>query len=546
MPSASPVRLRLVQGLAAAVLLALGLAAAADARTAANAEDARPNILVVMTDDQTVADLDVMPNVRRLAASRGTSFADAVDSFPLCCPARATFLTGQYAHNHGVTGNFHPEGWYGWKDRANALPAWLRRSGYRTSFIGKWLNGYGAKTGRGEVPAGWDTWRGLLDVSAYDYYNFVMSVDGRSKTWGDADFARKLVTFGKIQTEQNPEPLIQAVLGRVQEVFGPPPYRSWGTENERDYSIDVTGGVTNDLVARERSSKKPFFVWWAPAGPHREDVAVTLLGRPGPDPRPPKRYAEKVKKLRLPRSPSFNQTDVSSSPTSMQQHLPSLTAAQITQLEADYQGRAGSLMAIDDQVKTIVATLRRTGQLDNTLIVFTSDNGWLQGEHRVPGDKFLPYEESLRVPFIIAGPGVPKGRTVRGQVANVDFAPTILDAANAKPGRTQDGVSLLPIARTPSRRPNRAIYLEAQRPLFSSLTMPNQWDQPYQGVRTDRWKYVRYATTGDEELYDLRADRNELRNLAGDPTRAPVKAELAAAMRRLAGCKGPACAVPVP
>ena len=94
----------------------------------------------------------------------------------------------------------------------------------------------------------------------------------------------------------------------------------------------------------------------------------------------------------------------------------------------------GSLLAVDDHVKKLVGILRKTGQLKNTLIMFLSDNGWLQGQHRIPGDKFLPYEESLRVPLILRGPGVPAGRTVRGQVANIDFAPTLLDAARARRG----------------------------------------------------------------------------------------------------------------
>ena len=148
------------------------------------AKDGRPNILVVMTDDQAQADLAHMPNVKRLLAARGTTFADAVDSFPLCCPSRATFITGQYAHNHGVAGNFCPFGWYGMKHRANTLPAWLQKAGYRTALIGKWLNGYGARDAHGEVPAGFDIWRGLLDVSAYDYYNFVMNQNGKLQDLG--------------------------------------------------------------------------------------------------------------------------------------------------------------------------------------------------------------------------------------------------------------------------------------------------------------------------------------------------------------------------
>jgi arylsulfatase A-like enzyme len=280
--------------LVATALGALALPAVAQARPAAKAHDGRPNILVVMTDDQAQADVAHMPNVKRLLAKQGTTFADAVDSFPLCCPSRATFITGQYAHNHGVAGNFWPFGWYGMKHRANTLPAWLQRSGYRTALIGKWLNGYGARDAHGEVPHGFDIWRGLLDVSAYDYYNFVMNQNGKLKTWGDAEFARKLVKFAKIEVSPDPGGLA-GIMRALRDQFGNPPYTYWGSSNPKDYSPDVTGGITEQLVRSQRHSKKPFFIWWAPAAPHREDVAVTLLGRPGADPRPAPRYAEKSK-----------------------------------------------------------------------------------------------------------------------------------------------------------------------------------------------------------------------------------------------------------
>src|SRR5947209_2431369 len=123
-------------------LVVLAGATTATARPVSAEHDGRPNVLVVMTDDQAAADLRYMPNVRKLLARQGTTFSNAVDSFPLCCPSRATFITGQYAHNHGVFGNFYPYGWYGMKDRGNTLPAWLQKAGYRTALIGKWLNGY--------------------------------------------------------------------------------------------------------------------------------------------------------------------------------------------------------------------------------------------------------------------------------------------------------------------------------------------------------------------------------------------------------------------
>ena len=528
--------------LALAIVAGLVLASGAQARPAKSAKDGRPNILVVMTDDQAAADVAHMPNVKRLLAKRGTTFADAVDSFPLCCPARATFITGQYAHNHGVGGNFYPYGWYGMKHRSNILPAWLQKVGYRTALIGKWLNGYGARDAHGEVPAGFDTWRGLLDVSAYDYYNYVMNRNGNLKTWGDADFARKLVEFANIEVIKNPGGLA-GVLGKLHDVFGQPPYDYWGTAEPEDYSPDVTGRITEDLVKSERKSKKPFFIWWAPAAPHREDVAVTLMGREGPDPRPAPRYEAESKSYRLPRPASFNESDLTDKPSNLTKAAPTMTEAQIQQLQLDYEGRIGSLLAVDDHVKRLVNTLRSTGQLKNTLIVFLSDNGWLQGQHRVTGDKYLPYEESLRIPFILRGPGVPANRTVRGQVANIDFAPTLLDAARAKARRTMDGVSLLPTARNPRKRPKRLIEIEATDPLFRGDIPNNAWDRPYKGVRTDRYTYVVYTETGERELYDRRKDPGQLRNVAADPAYAKIRAKLAAKLVKLDRCKGRSCNV---
>lgn len=545
----SRLRIAIVTALACVAVTAVAVAPA-QARQAGKGK--QPNIVVIMTDDQALTDVAQLPNVKKLIADQGTSFTQAVDSFPLCCPARATFITGQYAHNHKVIGNFYPYGWYGMQDRGNILPAWLQKAGYRTGMVGKWLNGYGAQTQdvKGEKPKGFDIWRGLLDVSAYDYYNFVMSIDGKSnRYWGDKDFASKLVKFGNIQTIPKDEPVYGKVVQRLIELFGPPPYKYWGTEKEKDYTVDVTGNVFNGLVAAEKNQKKPFFLWWSPAAPHREDVATTIMKRPGPDPRAPKRYIARSKSFKLPQGmPSFNQDEASFSklPPNMTEYLKPLTQADIDQLQLDYEGRIGSLLAVDDHVKKIVATLKKTGQYKNTMIVFTSDNGWLQGQHRVPGDKFLPYEESVKVPYIIAGPGIPKGRTIDGQVSNVDFAATILDAAGAKAGRTQDGVSLIPVAKNPATRPDRAILLEAPEPLFASASMPNnKWDKAYKGVRTGDWKYVIYRDSGAEELYDLKADPHEINNLAGDPAYAATKARLIAKLEQLKECSGGACtAVP--
>jgi arylsulfatase A-like enzyme len=327
----------------------------------------------------------------------------------------------------------------------------------------------------------------------------------------------------------------------LRDQFGNPPYTYWGSSNPKDYSPDVTGGITEQLVRSQRHSKKPFFIWWAPAAPHREDVAVTLLGRPGADPRPAPRYAEKSKGYRLPEPPSFNEADFADKPSNMRNAAPLMTTKQIDQLQLDYEGRIGSLLAVDDHVKKLVKVLRQTGQLKNTLIVFVSDNGWLQGQHRVTGDKYLPYEESLRVPLIVRGPGVPAGKTVRGQISNIDFAPTLVDAANAKAGRSMDGVSLLPTLRNHSKRPNRILEIEALDPLFRGNVPVNAWDRPYSGVRTDRYTYVVYKETGEQELYDRRKDPYQLTNVAADQAYAKVKSRLAAALKKLSRCKGRSC-----
>jgi N-acetylglucosamine-6-sulfatase len=527
---------RILVACCALAVLALAVTPSpADARKAGTGK--RPNILVVMTDDQALADVKYMPHVRKLLAAQGTSFSNAVDSFPLCCPARATFITGQYAHNHGVAGNFWPYGWYGMKHRGNILPTWLKKSGYTTALIGKWLNGYGARDAHGEVPHGFDIWRGLLDVSAYDYFNFIMNVNGKLRSWGDRDFAKKLVEFANLEVSPGVK-TIGDLLVLAHSLFTPGYY---GTQNREDYSPDVTGAVAEGLVRRQARSRKPFFIWWAPAAPHREDVATTILGRPGADPRPAPRYEKRSQDFVLPRPPSFNYSDPAD-PDNLVAQLPSMTDAQISQLELDYQGRLGSLLAVDDHVAKLVKILKQTGQFQNTMIVFVSDNGWVQGQHRIQGDKYTPYEESIHVPFIISGPGVPKGRTVSKQVSNIDFAGTLLDAAGAKPGRTQDGISLLPVARNPGRAPSRVIELEATSPLFLGDGFPMAYDKPYTGVRTNRYKYVVWSY-GAKELYDLRKDPYEIHNVVADPDYDAIRSRLAQKLKLLVDCRGNACTI---
>jgi arylsulfatase A-like enzyme len=303
----------------------------------------------------------------------------------------------------------------------------------------------------------------------------------------------------------------------------------------------VTGKVAEGIVRSQRHAKKPFFVWWAPAAPHREDVATTLMGRPGRDPLPPARYKKLAATFRLPRTASFNEPDMTDKAKILQDRAPRLTKKQIAQLQLDYEGRMASLRAVDDHVKHLVSILRSTHQLSNTTIVFVSDNGWLQGQHRIPGDKFLPYEESLRVPFIVRGPGVPKGRTARGGISNIDFAPTLVQLARAKAGRMMDGRSLVSRWKHPKGDPDRAIEIEAPRPLFEQNVPVNAWDRPWKGVRTNRYTYVLWLESKEVELYDRRKDPAELHNVAGKPAYAKVRARMAAKLKKLEACHGASC-----
>jgi len=507
---------------------------------------ARPNIVVIQADDAVVGDLRYMPKVRRQLIRSGTDFGKFFNSYPLCCPARTTLMTGQFAHNHRVLSNFQSNdgGYYrfsslpGKLNQRNSLAPWLDKAGYRTAMVGKYLNEYGALDRR-EVPPGWDQWAVLLDNSTYDYFNYAMNVNGKVRFYGSRRYAKQQLKLARLAAIDPPESFAE-LLALFQEAFVP--YDSFGTQRNRDYTMDVNGGYAARFVRRAAPSRRPFFLYYAPPGPHAEDTNHAQGLRPGapePDPRPPARYRDTFDDVPLPRPPSFNEADVSDKAANIRS-LPPLTGEQIETITDNYRGRLGALRAVDDQVGRILRELRRAGELRKTFIIFNSDNGYLQGEHRLRSSKFLPYEGSIRVPTVIRGPGVRRGRRLGRSAIDVDLAPTILDIAGVRPGRVMDGISLLPAARGEDRLPRRDVPLEALRPLFRFFTPITAFDLPYYGVRTARYKYVRWSF-GESELYDLRSDPDELVNLAGDPSRAALAARLESKAERLRDCQGAAC-----
>jgi arylsulfatase A-like enzyme len=463
------------------------------APVSAAAVAAQPNVVVIMVDDMNLSALAYLPQVRALIATPGTTFTNSVVSYSLCCPSRATFLTGQYAHNHDVLGNTPPDGGYAKLRGDETLPVWLGRAGYATGHVGKYLNGYGTQTPT-EIPPGWTEWYGSVDPTTYRMWGYTLNENGTLRTYG-----------------------------------------SPAVEDPALYQTDVYAAKAVSFINRRAPGVQPFFLSFAPLAPHGEGASGANLSQRNPRPAP--RHRGDLDSVTLPKPPNWNEADVSDKPAAIRA-LPLIGPAAEQRIEdVRMRGRLESLLAVDEAVASIVAELRAHGELNNTVLIFTSDNGWMQGEHRITQGKVVPYEESIRVPLIIRGPGVPAGRQVNTIAANIDLAPTILEVAGATAGVSVDGRSLIPIANSPDVE-LRGIVIE---------TGPRQSGNWYVGIRSARWKYVEHST-GERELYDLNLDPYELTSLHADPRYTQVRQALAARLASLRDCAGDACRqwTPVP
>lgn len=427
----------------------------------------RPNILVILTDDQTLESMRVLEKTRRLLSEEGTTFANAVVSFPFCCPSRATLLTGQYARHHGVLGNKPPDGGYGKLDHSNTLPVWLQEAGYETAHVGKYLNQYKGP----EVPPGWSRWYGLSDPSTYQFYNYTVIDQGRAVHFGEA---------------------------------------------EKDYQTDVLAEKAEEIL---RELDPPFFLTVAPVAPHTERSDEEGKGTP---PRPAPRHEGRFAAEPLPGG-AFDEADVRDKPPHIRR-IPRVSETRKAAILRTYRAQLESLLAVDDLVERLVNVLEETGRLDSTVIVFTSDNGFFHGQHRIPEGKVLPYEEAIRVPLIIRGGSFPRGQTALQPVSNVDLAPTIAALAGAAARRKMDGRDLLPLALDPDVGKDRALLVEA---LSRNSARPS-----YEAVRTARWMWIEYRN-GSRELYDLKFDPLQLRSLHKAKGYSAVRADLARRLQAL-------------
>lgn len=472
----------------------------------------RPNIVMVLVDDldaTTTPYWDAMPRTKQLIADQGLVFDNAFAPTPICCPARASILTGQYGHNTDVlTNGGEHGGWgsfvaHGGEDRA--FPLALHGSGYRTMLAGKYMNGYEAAPDH--VPPGWDEWYAGTDNMLYTGYGYKLNENGVSHQYG----------------------------------YSP-----------ADYATDVLSKKTMDFIDRaEANDGQPFFAYVAPTAPHLPLVA-------------PARYTDNAWKSAIaPRTPNYYEPDVSDKSTWLKYSAASHDATKDF-TDADFRNRMGSLLAVDDMVAGIVETLTTHGELDNTMLMFVSDNGYNLGSHKLI-HKMAPYEESIRVPMAIAGPGVRVGHEPR-MVIQPDLAPTLLDIAGIASPTYVDGVSLEPLFGTTQPTTWRTDFvgqylggaaangIGAELPPtlnFALFVMLLGQEIPtYTSIRTENYLYVEWDQTPigqgtGLELYDLRNDRYELDNLLATPQgrsdNAALVTQLRNRMLELATCEGVNC-----
>ncbi len=486
----------------------------------------RPNVLVIETDDMRWDDLRWMPNVRRLIQRTGLTFENSFAPYPLCCPSRASFLTGRYTHNHHVYSTLDPYGFASFQDR-QTIATVLQGAGYRTALVGKYLNGYGDQplrsTGKSSldyVPPGWDQWLAGSDHvwhpgddfhgGTYDYFDLVQNINGK----------------------------IVGSPGR--------------------YSTDVLAEQTRALIDRFGRRPSPWFLWWTPVAPHhgspaepddpgtvpRADGQSTTFVTPARPDWVKGRFDAQITHGAGTPATGSAEADVSDKPRYLRK-LPELSLRERHAETVVTRQRAESLFVLDIQIGRTISELSRTGQLANTVVMFTSDNGYYLGEHRKRQGKINLHEPSLRVPLLITGPGVPKGRRY-DPVATVDIAPTLAAYAGVSMPRA-DGVDLGALITEGDRGWNRPVVTEGMIPEGLYATRHRLGPTPLntRGLRLGRWKITRYST-GEVELYDMARDPMELRNLARVPRYAAVLADLKALYRTYSDCRGQACAADLP
>jgi arylsulfatase A-like enzyme len=393
---------------------------------------------------------------------------------PVCCPSRASVLRGQYPHNTGIFYNTYPDG--GWQS--------FDEYNLEHNTAGTVLQAAGYRTamvgkwmngygpGTTVVPPGWSRW---VASGSLDYFGYKLNVDGTIVQYGDeAD----------------------------------------------DYHTDVIAQYAENFVA-STPADKPLFLYFSIRNPHGPLV-------------PAPRHANLFPDAKAPRPPSFNETDVSDKPQYIRD-FPPLTQADEATIDANYRVRLQMLQAADEAVAQVLDALASSGRLNNTYIFFTSDNGYHNGEHRIPLGKGRPYEESFRFPLYVRGPGIVPGFATPKLAANIDLLPTWADIANVDPPNFVDGRSLLPLVQGQTVAWRSAVLGEGharnptgRNPEWFALRMPGK-------------VYVEYGT-GEKEYYDLATDPYQTKN-AYDSLDPATQLAYAQRLDALKSCSANTCRV---
>ncbi len=447
-----------------------------------------PNVILIISDDHMFQDYVHMQYLQEELIEEGMSFTNAFTGVSTCCPARASILTGQYAHNHGVLHTNGPAGsfsaFYLSGHENTTLATWLNNGGYHTGLMGKYLNYYPGVSQNNRVvsethiPLGWDEWYALLYKQ--QFYDYTLNKNGFVRTYG---------------------------------------------HDESDYQVDQLKNLAKGFIQRNACGNTPFFLYFSPTVPHTPLI-------------PAMRHESLFSGVQLPQLPSFNEADVSDKP-SIIRNLPMLSSNQISVLNETYQKRLQMLQSLDEAIHSIISTLEAKGVLENTYILFTSDNGYHMGEHRFMPNKGYAYEEDIHIPMIIRGPTVPHGHVNSELVLNSDIAPTIMSWADISIPPIIDGQSLDPVLN------------DATSSLKTSMLF-QIWNKygvlRYSAIRTKKYKYIEWYTnlegqplsTPEYELYNLGMDPYELSNIYVESANG-LKVELETELNRLKNCQGHDC-----
>lgn len=423
---------------------------------AGNTNVSKPNIVLIITDDQPIPTMKYMPTIQKELVEKGVTFTNAFVTTPLCCPSRASILTGLYVHNHKVYSNRQPDGGAPAFDDKSALPLWLREAGYRTALIGKYLNAFDAMP-EGYIPPGWDEWAVFIDKDPNKdfYYGYTFSDNGKTVAYG----------------------------------FSP-----------KDYSTDMLTQKAVDFI--KSSGGQPFFLILSYYAPHQPYISADrhhgLF----------KTYTGGFERYR---PANLLEQDISDKPQWVQEIEPQTT----DHIDNVYERAMRTLMSVDEGVGHVLAELDQRGIRDNTLVIYMSDNGIALGDNRVFG-KVCPYDACIHIPFVVSYPAkITASRLDTNLILNIDIAPTLADLAGVPDVSRFDGQSFLPLLSDPYHKWRDGFLIEHYQTDEDEGGM-TALVPGYVGFRTHQWKYVQYAT-GERELYDLLNDPFEMNNLSAQP-----------------------------